>query len=104
MRKPVMIAVITGAAVLAIAAIITTVVLITSNNAGTSSSSDTPPTTGCTETTTEEIYVQHVYTCPDGTRVYTFATTAARDDYLKAAEHFGAVTIEKGATWAKVRI
>jgi hypothetical protein len=62
-----------------------------------------PPTAGCTIGSTDEIYVQHVYDCPDGTRVVTFDTTAARDDYLTVAEHFGSVTVEKGAVWARVR-
>jgi hypothetical protein len=52
----------------------------------------------------EELYVQKAFTCPDSTRVLTFATTQARDDYLKVAEGFGTVTVDKGATWARVRV
>jgi hypothetical protein len=66
--------------------------------------SGSAPTSGCSEVTTQELYVQKAFTCPDSTRVLTFATTQSRDDYLKVAEGFGAVTVDKGATWAKVRI
>lgn len=67
-------------------------------------SSDAPPIAGCTVGTTEEIYVQTIHNCPDGTRVLTFASEQARDDYLKIATHFGAVVVEQGETWARIRV
>lgn len=104
MRKP-STAVVVSAAVVLVAALVTAVVLVagrdTSSNAGASSAA---PTAGCSEVSTEELYVQHAYSCQDGTRVLTFATTQGRDDYLKVAEGFGTVTVDKGATWARVRI
>lgn len=63
-----------------------------------------PPIAGCAEGSTEELFVQRVFECPDGTRVVTFASDQARDDYLKIATHFGAVVIEQGPAWARIRI
>jgi hypothetical protein len=68
------------------------------------SATETPPTAGCTLGSTEELFVQEVYDCPDGTRVVTFASSKARDDYLEIATHFGAVVVEQGQGWARVRI
>lgn len=105
MRKPsnLVLTAVGGAAVLLVAAVVTVVVLLAGGSDGGGGSS-AAPTAGCSEVTTEELYVQQAFTCPDGTRVVTFATTQARDDYLKVAEHFGAVTADKGATWARVRV
>lgn len=102
MRRPsnTVLGVIAGAAVVLIAAVVTAIVLVAGGGGGAGSAA---PTEGCTEVTTEELYVQHAYNCPDGTRVLTFADSSARDDFLKVAEHFGAVTVDKGATWARTR-
>lgn len=62
------------------------------------------PIAGCTEVDTREMYVQHAYACPDGTRVVTFADESARDDYVRVAEHFGTVVLDFGPTWAHIRI
>lgn len=62
------------------------------------------PIAGCTEVDTKEMYVQHAYACPDGTRVVTFADESARDDYVRVAEHFGTVVLDFGPTWARIRI
>lgn len=70
---------------------------------GPAPASDGPPIAGCVEAPMSELYVQHSYGCPDGTRVVTFADDGARDAYLDAAEHFGAVTVERGRAWARIR-
>jgi hypothetical protein len=95
-------AVIAGAAVVVVAAVVTVIVLV-AGGGGADGAGSAAPTAGCTEVATEELYVQHAYDCPDGTRVLTFADSSARDDFLKVAEHFGAVTVERGATWARTR-
>jgi hypothetical protein len=77
---------------------------LTRPTANTAGNAATAPTAGCAAGTTEELYVQTLYTCPDGTRIVTFASSKARDDYLNAASHFGAVVVEKGETWARIRI
>lgn len=64
---------------------------------------DPAPTAGCSEVISKELYVQHAYECPDGTRVLTFIDDAARDDFLKIAEHFGATLVEQGPAWARTR-
>ena len=94
------VAVIGGAVVLVVAAVVTVVVLVASGGGGGGTAA---PTAGCTEVSTEELYVQHAFECPDGTRVLTFATSTARDDFLRVAEGFGAVTVERGPTWARTR-
>ena len=94
------VAVIGGAVVLVVAAVVTVVVLVASGGGGGGTAA---PTAGCTEVSTEELYVQHAFECPDGTRVLTFADSSARDDFLKVANHFGAVTVDQGATWARTR-
>lgn len=71
--------------------------------AGCNNSGPAAPVEGCTLGSTKELYVQVVHDCPDGTRVYQFASDEARDDYLKIANHFGAVTVATGPSWAKVR-
>jgi hypothetical protein len=38
---------------------------------------------------TEELYVQDAVECADGSRLLTFASNAARDDFVEIAEHFG---------------
>lgn len=104
MRKP-STAVIVSAAVVLVAAVVTAVVLVAGRGAdGGGGAGSAAPTAGCSEVTTEELYVQKAFTCPDGTRVVTFTDSNARDDYLKVAEHFGQATVDKGATWARVRI
>lgn len=106
MRKPsaIVIAVVSvGAAVGAVA--VALAVALSAGDGGRAAESGGPaaPTSGCTEVTTQELYVQHAFTCPDSTRVLTFATTQSRDDYLRVAEGFGTVTVDKGATWARTR-
>lgn len=94
-----------GCALVATIAVLLVMNLSSDSKGGSDSAAGSAaPTAGCSEVTTEELYVQKAFTCPDSTRVLTFATTTARDDYLKVAEGFGAVTVDKGATWAKVRI
>ena len=93
-----------GCALVATIAVLLVMNLSSGGEGGEGGSDSAAPTAGCSEVTTEELYVQKAFTCPDSTRVLTFATTAARDDYLRVAEGFGAVTVDKGATWAKVRI
>lgn len=61
------------------------------------------PVDGCTEVPAQELYVQHAYTCSDGTSVLTFSDVTARDDYLRVAEHYGVVTLGKGSTWIRIR-
>lgn len=107
MRKPSTTVLAVSAA--AVGAVIATVVVLVVLNLGGddkagADAGSAAPTAGCSETTTEELYVQKAFTCPDGTKVLTFATTQARDDYLKVAEHFGQATVERGATWARVRV
>ena len=104
MRKPAIVLAVSAAAVALVAAVVTAVVLVAGGNDVAGAGSDSAaPTAECSEVTTEELYVQKAFSCPDGTRVLTFATAAARDDYLKVAEHFGTVTVERGTTWARVR-
>lgn len=62
-----------------------------------------PPLDDCHEVVTQELYVQHAYACEDGARVVTFAGTDARDAYLKVAEYFGTVTLDRGDRWARIR-
>jgi hypothetical protein len=64
---------------------------------------DGPPLAGCHEVQAKELYVQRAYVCDDGTRIVTFVSGEARDSYLKVAEGFGAVTIDRGVQWARVR-
>lgn len=65
------------------------------------------PTTGCTETKSEELYVKQMFSCADrnpATRVYTFESTTARDNYLTAAASFGAVNkVGEGDLWIEVK-
>jgi hypothetical protein len=99
-------ALIAAGAGLVAAVVVLLVVVLGGDDAGGrdgAASSASAPISGCSEATTEELYVQHAYTCPDGTRVLTFATMQARDDYLKVAEGFGAVATDKGATWVRLR-
>lgn len=71
---------------------------------GTGAAGDAPPPLdGCHEVTTQELYVQHAYACDDGSRVVVFTDGRARDDYLKTAEYFGTVTLDRGPRWARVR-
>lgn len=64
---------------------------------------DRAPVEGCTEVEASELYVQHAYTCNDGTSVLTFVDVTARDAYLGVAEHYGLVALSKGSTWIRVR-
>lgn len=95
-----------GCALVAAVVILLVVVLGADDPSGKDggNASSSAPTDGCSETTTQELYVQRVYDCPDGTRVLTFATTDARNSYLEVAESFGQATVERGATWARVRV
>ena len=102
MRKSSVAVIASAAGVLVAAAVIA--VVLTAGKDGGGGAGSAAPTAGCSEVATEELYVQKAFGCPDGTRVVTFATTAARDDYLKVAEHFGVVTVDRGATWARIRI
>jgi hypothetical protein len=86
--------------VLAVAGVLVYLLGVRDSTGGGSSG---PPIAGCAVASTEELDVQSLYSCPDGTRVVTFASEQARDDYLKIAEHFGAVVVEKGSTWARIR-
>lgn len=104
MRRSTAFVVVGAAAALVVAAVIALVLIAPWGGGDGGGAGSAAPTDGCSEVTTEELYVQKAFTCPDGTRVVTFASTAARDDYLKVAEHFGTVTVDRGATWARVRI
>lgn len=88
----------TGAGALVI--VVAFVIAFTQANDGIS---NTPPLDGCSEIEAKELYVQRAYECQDGTRVVTFADDSARDDYLRTAEHFGTVTVDRGQGWARVR-
>jgi hypothetical protein len=61
------------------------------------------PTDGCTETPTEELFVQKMYDCGSDVRVYTFADNSARDNYKQAATGFGAVVLGEGDRWLKTK-
>lgn len=84
-----------------IATVAVSVALLSDRGSGTRD--DGPPLAGCHEVEAKELYVQHAYTCDDGTRLVTFATLDARDGYLKIAEGYGTVTVERGDRWARVR-
>lgn len=92
-----------AAAFVAIVAIVTTVALVIAFTQASDGIRDAPPIDGCNEVEAKELYVQRAYECQDGTRVVTFADDSARDDYLRTAEHFGAVTVDRGNGWARVR-
>lgn len=80
-----------------------TVAIALLSDGGSDADTDGPPLNGCHEVQAKELYVQHAYACDDGTRIVTFASGEARDSYLKVAEGFGAVTVDRGAQWARVR-
>lgn len=71
---------------------------------GTGAGGDVPPSfAGCHEVETQELYVQHTFACDDGSRLLVFTDGRARDDYLKVAEYFGTVTLDRGEHWARIR-
>jgi hypothetical protein len=86
-----------------IAAVLVSVALFTDTGGSGGADVDGPPLAGCHEVEAKELYVQHAYVCDDGTRIVTFATGEARDNYLKVAEGFGTVTVDRGLQWARVR-
>jgi hypothetical protein len=58
------------------------------------------------ETPTEEMFVLKLFDCTTGgekTKVYTFNDSAARDNWRKAGEQFGAVVLDSGDRWLKVK-
>lgn len=61
------------------------------------------PTGGCASVPADELYVQHAYTCTDGTQVLMFADVTARDAYLKVAEGYGVITLSSGDAWVRIR-
>ena len=63
---------------------------------------DAAPTAGCTKTDTEELYVRELYDCPDGS-VYLFNDNTARDNWRKVGESVGAVVLDEGDKWLKVK-
>ena len=49
---------------------------------------------GCEDPTpneTDELFVREAVDCADGSRVLTFVTNEARDNFLEIAEQFGGV-------------
>lgn len=62
------------------------------------------PTSGCTQTTTQELFVKNLYRCPDNTNLYTFDTTKARDSWTQIATNFGIVVVSSGETWLTVKL
>ncbi len=105
MRKPsgTVLAVVFGGIAVGVVIVAVVIALAAGDKGGSGDGAAAAPTAGCSEVTTEELYVQKAYDCQDGTRVLTFATTQSRDDFLRVAESFGAVAVDKGATWARTR-
>jgi len=61
-----------------------------------------PDLSQCHEAQTEELSVQHLYPCA-GSNVYPFASSNSRDQWRTIAESFGAVVLQAGPTWLRVK-
>lgn len=89
------------AAAAAAVAIIAVVVAVLLNRSGSPTVAG-PDLSQCHEEQTDELFVQHLYNCA-GSNVYTFANSDARDNWRSVAEGFGAVVLDAGPTWLRVR-
>lgn len=61
------------------------------------------PIAGCKEVSTEELFVMAKWECPDGNRVYTFATPEQRTQWREIAEPLGTVVLDQGNLWVKAK-
>jgi hypothetical protein len=74
------------------------------SSSGSTTAQPSAPTTSCALTASDELYVSQMFDCADrGTRVYTFADKAARDNYWTAASAVGSVKVSEGETWLEVK-